>query len=114
MIVHSMGTKDEVRNLLKEGANTSITRHTSGFQHLLSSSLTTEQLRLAGSWWHLVAPGEELQEAHQAPTIFLSLQFTGMGDLPKFKCLHALVCFLTHGLFFQSQLNQTMHHYVSG
>lgn len=65
----------------------------SGFQHLLSSSLTTEQLRLAGVWL-LMAPGEELHQAHHTPTIFLSLQFTRMGDLPKFKCLPAACLFL--------------------
>lgn len=58
-IVHSMATKYEMKNALKEGTNTSTTSTWSSFQLLLSSNFTTEQLRLAGVQL-LMAPGEEL------------------------------------------------------
>lgn len=81
--------------------------HTSGFHHLLSSSLTTKQLRLAGMWL-LMASGEELHPAHHTSTISLSLQFTRTGDLPKFKCLPAACLFLNSWVIFPKQIKADM------
>ena len=78
-----------------------------GYQHLLSSSLTTKQLRLAGVWL-LMAPGEELHHAQHTPTILLSLQFTGMSDLPKFKCLPPACLFFNSWVTFPKSLKTEM------
>lgn len=73
----------------------------------MSSSLTTKQLRLAGVWL-LMASGEELHPAHHTSTIFLSLRFTGTGDLPKFKCLPAACLFFNSWVIFPKEIKADM------
>ena len=55
-----------------------------------------------------MAPGEELRQAHHTPIVFLSLQFTGMGDLPKFKCLPAACLFFNSRVIFPKPIKADM------
>lgn len=123
MTVHSMGTKYEIRNVLKEGTKTSITstwQWLSVLVELKPKCRATETCRCvplsragtaAGCWWLLVRNCFELI-THQ-PFFFHCNSLVWVICLNLNMSLQ-LLCFLTHGLFFQNQLKQTWHYDVSG
>lgn len=83
MTVYSMGAKYEVRNVLKERKNTSITSACQCFSALVALRFNYRAAEACRCL--LVAPGKELHQAHHTSTVMFLPRFTGTDELPKFK-----------------------------